>query len=74
MPENPLVCSRNTVAAFVRRLDARLMFDKASGYTFAALCALGVGFSIREAAAKLGLPPTTLSRMLHTLAGKEVSE
>ena len=68
---NPLADSRQSVDSFIRRLDARLMFDSASGYAFAALCALGVGFSIRETAAKLGLPPTTLTRMLRALAGKE---
>ena len=52
-------------------LDARLLLERAGGEVFAAVCALLVGYSIREVAAKLGVPPTTLARRLRALAGKE---
>ena len=58
---------------FYDSLDARLVLDRAGGKVFAAVCALLVGFSVRETAAKLGVPATTLARRLRALAGKEAA-
>ena len=70
--ESALADSRTSPEAFVRRLDARLALDNATGYVFAAVCALLCGFSLREVAERLNLPATSLSRRLRLLAGKEV--
>ena len=58
---------------FYDSLDARLLLDSTDGLTWAAAVALLVGYSIRETAAKLGVPATSLTRRLRALAGKETA-
>ena len=69
---DPITDTRQTEDAMVNRIDSRLVLDNARGYTFGAVAGLLIGYSMRETAAKLGLPPTTLTRMLRQL-GKKVA-
>ena len=69
---DPFTDTRHSVEAMVNRLDARAALDNASGWTFAAVAGLLIGYSIRETAEKLGIPATTLTRLLRKL-GKEVA-
>jgi hypothetical protein len=67
---NPLEDSRTTPEAFVRKVDARLLLEGASGFMFAAICALLVGFSVAEASKRLKIPATSILRKLHELAAR----
>ena len=71
--EHPLVDSRTSPEAFVRKLDARLVLENTMGHVFAAVCGLICGFSLRDVAERLNLPATSLARRLRLIAGEEVA-
>ena len=49
-------------------LDARLLLDATNGWLWAVILAHLAGFSLRESAAKLGIPLTTVTRKLKGLS------
>ena len=69
---DPFTDTRHTAEAMVNGLDAKAALETAHGWTFGAVAGLLIGYSIRETAAKLGIPATTLTRLLRKL-GKEAS-